>query len=82
MTYHLTAVTKGAIGFAYVGGIAFFLARRHDGTRRFSYSHVGSIIGAALISRSWQPHSSRGMRAAALNARMPEAPGMSLTTNG
>lgn len=45
-----------------------FLARRNDGTRRLSISHITSIVGAALISRTWQPHTDRGMRAAAINA--------------
>ena len=26
-----------------------FLARKNDGSRRFSYSHIGALVGAALI---------------------------------
>lgn len=41
------------------------LARHADGTRHLSISKISSFLGAAFISRAWQPHSSRGMRAAA-----------------
>jgi hypothetical protein len=34
-----------------------FLARRHDGHRRLSYSRLASVIGTAFISREWQPRS-------------------------
>ena len=34
-----------------------FLARRHDGSRRFSYSRIGATLGEAALSRTWQPHS-------------------------
>lgn len=34
-----------------------FLARRDNGTRRFSFSRVGSAGGAGLISRAWMPSS-------------------------
>jgi hypothetical protein len=34
-----------------------FLARRDDGTRRFSYSRIGADLGTALISRAWHPRS-------------------------
>lgn len=37
-----------------------FVARRNDGTRRVSISHISAIIGAAFISRAWQPPSTRG----------------------
>ena len=43
------------------------LARHEDGSRHLSISKISSFLGAALISRSWQPHSSRGMRAAGTN---------------
>jgi len=33
------------------------LARHDDGSRSFSFSHVGSAAGAAFISREWQPRS-------------------------
>lgn len=45
-----------------------FLAHRDDGTRRVSISHITAILGAAVISRQWQPHSTSGYRSAALNA--------------
>ena len=44
-----------------------FLARHNDGSRHISYSHIGAVIGAALISRAWQPPSTSGMRSATLN---------------
>jgi hypothetical protein len=34
-----------------------FLARRHDGHRRLSYSRLGSVVATAFISREWQPRS-------------------------
>lgn len=34
-----------------------FLARHHDGSRRFSYSRIGATLGTAILSRTWQPHS-------------------------
>src|SRR6266436_4142759 len=37
-----------------------FLARRDDGTRRLSYSRLGSYVATAFISRAWQPHSTNG----------------------
>ena len=37
-----------------------FMARRDNGTRRFSYSRLGSYIATAFISREWQPHSTNG----------------------
>lgn len=44
-----------------------FLARHDDGTRHVSISNIAAIVGAALISRTWQPHDTRGMRPAAIN---------------
>jgi hypothetical protein len=44
-----------------------FLARHNDGTRHVSLSKIGAIVGAALISRTWQPESTRGLRPAAVN---------------
>jgi hypothetical protein len=43
------------------------LARHNDGTRHVSISKLGAFLGAALISRRWQPHSSRGMGSAVSN---------------
>jgi hypothetical protein len=44
-----------------------FLARRDNGSRRLSFSRIGAFAGAALISRLWQPRSTRGPRSAAVN---------------
>jgi hypothetical protein len=44
-----------------------FLARRDDGTRRVSYSRLGSYLAAAFISRQWQPHSRNGAQNAIQN---------------
>ncbi len=43
------------------------MARHRDGTRHVSVSLIGSVIAAAAISRSWQPHSSRTVRGATAN---------------
>jgi len=37
-----------------------FLARRDDGTRRLSFSRLGSYVATAFISQEWQPHSTNG----------------------
>jgi hypothetical protein len=42
-----------------------FLARKDDGTRRFSYSRLGSTLAVAFISREWQPPSENKPRNAA-----------------
>jgi hypothetical protein len=44
-----------------------FLARRDNGSRRLSFSKIGAFAGAALISRLWQPRSTRSPRNAAVN---------------
>jgi hypothetical protein len=54
----------GRLGHA-LGSV--FLARTDDGSQRFSYSRIGAIAGAALISRTWQPHSSGHLRNAGIN---------------
>jgi hypothetical protein len=42
-----------------------FLAERDDGTRRLSFSRIGSYTATAFISREWQPPSTRGPESAA-----------------
>jgi len=44
-----------------------FLARSDDGSRHFSYSRIGGMAAASVISREWQPHSTSSMRSAGLN---------------
>jgi hypothetical protein len=44
-----------------------FLARRDDGTRRLSYSRLGSVIAVAFISREWQPRSTNGAQNAGMS---------------
>jgi hypothetical protein len=44
-----------------------FLARRDNGSRRLSFSRMGAFAGAALISRLWQPGSTRSVRGATVN---------------
>ena len=39
-----------------------FLARRPDGSRHVSYSRIAGWLGAAAISRAWQPDSTRTVR--------------------
>lgn len=36
------------------------LARHDDGTRHLTFAKIGSFLGAAFISRTWQPASTRG----------------------
>jgi hypothetical protein len=42
-----------------------FLARKSDGTRRVSFSRLGSYVAVAFISREWQPPSTSGAQSAA-----------------
>jgi len=44
-----------------------FLARRNDGTRRFSFSRILAMAGASFISRSWQPHDTSKLHSAGVN---------------
>lgn len=44
-----------------------FLARRDNGSRRLSFSRIGAFAGAALLSRLWQPASTRSIRSATVN---------------
>ena len=44
-----------------------FLARKDDGTRRFSFSRIGGMLGSSLISRAWQPPSTGSMSSAGVN---------------
>lgn len=44
-----------------------FMARHADGTRHISKSRIVAFAGAALVSRLWQPHSTRSFRSAAVN---------------
>jgi hypothetical protein len=41
-------------GYALSSGI---LARRNDGTRRFSFSQVGGVAAGAFLARTWLPSS-------------------------
>jgi hypothetical protein len=44
-----------------------FLARKDDGTRRFSYSRIASTLSVAFISREWQPPSENKPRDAGVS---------------
>jgi hypothetical protein len=44
-----------------------FLARKDDGTRRLSYSRLGSYLAVAFLSREWQPPSTSGPGSAAMS---------------
>jgi hypothetical protein len=44
-----------------------FLARHDDGSKHISVSKIGAFLGAALISRSWQPSSSATLQSAGSN---------------
>lgn len=44
-----------------------FRSRRDDGSRRLSLSRIGVFAGAALLSRMWQPKSTRSVRSAMLS---------------
>ncbi len=41
-----------------------FLARRDDGTRKFSVSRIGAFGATAIISRAWQPDSTASPQSA------------------
>ena len=56
--------TGSRIGYAIE---TTFLARRGDGTRKFSASKLIGLAGAAAISRAWQPHSTATARDAAIS---------------
>jgi len=63
--FHPAATDKGArLKYALA---STFLARKDDGTRRFSFSRIGGMGAAALISRTWQPESTSSMRSAGVN---------------
>jgi len=47
--------------------LSTFLARKEDGTREFSYSRIGGMLGSSLISRTWQPASTGSMNSAGVN---------------
>jgi hypothetical protein len=44
-----------------------FQSRDDDGLRQVSYSNIGSLAGASLISRTWQPRSTGGAGNGAVN---------------
>jgi hypothetical protein len=44
-----------------------FLARRHDGSRRISFSRLGSYAAVAVISREWQPYSTSDAQSAVMS---------------
>jgi hypothetical protein len=63
-------IRSGETGFGSRVGYAVgsnFLARRDDGSRRFSFSRMAAFAGAALISRLWQPRQTDRWRSAAIN---------------
>jgi hypothetical protein len=46
---------------------ALFTAHKEDGSTRFSYSRIGSMLGASFISRTWQPPSTGSVNSAFAN---------------
>lgn len=60
-----TADTKG--GRLKHAVFALFVARKDDGSETFSYSRVGSMLGASFISRTWQPPSTGSVNSAFAN---------------
>jgi hypothetical protein len=44
-----------------------FLTYKPDGSRRFAFSRIGSILGGSFISRTWQPQSTSGTLRAGQN---------------
>jgi hypothetical protein len=46
---------------------ALFVAHKDDGSTSFSYSRVGSMLGASFISRTWQPPSTGSVNSAFSN---------------
>jgi len=62
---HSTATTTG--GRLRYAVESTFLAHREDGTRTFSSSRIGSMLGASLISRTWQPPSTGSINSTFVN---------------
>jgi hypothetical protein len=59
---------KGSPGTRFKYAVAStFLARKEDGTRRFSYSRAGAFLAVAFISREWQPHSTSDLQSAGMS---------------
>ena len=61
---------SGESGFGHRVGYAIeseFLARGDNGKRHVSASRVVALVGAALLSRFWQPESTRSLRSAGAN---------------
>ena len=56
--------SKKRLGYALE---STFLARHDDGSSHFSFSKVGAVAGASLISRTWQPASSGSLHSAGVN---------------
>jgi hypothetical protein len=52
------------IGYALASGI---LARRDDGTRRFSFSQAGGVAAGAFLARPWLPPSQSSLQDAAIS---------------
>jgi len=50
--------------YAFASGI---LARRDDGTRRFSFSQIGGVAAGAFLARTWLPSSQASMGDAAVS---------------
>jgi hypothetical protein len=44
-----------------------FLTHKDDGSTRFAYTRMGSMLGASLISRTWQPNSTGAVSSAFMN---------------
>jgi hypothetical protein len=47
--------------------LSTFTARKNDGSTTFSYSRIGGMFGASLISRTWQPNSTGSVNSAMAN---------------
>lgn len=61
---------SGQTGFGPRLGYALestFAARHADGSRHLSYSKIVGFVGAASLSRLWQPDSTRTVRSGGLN---------------
>jgi hypothetical protein len=57
----------GIAGRTLYALVSTFRSRDDEGQRQMSYSNIGSLAGASLLSRTWQPASSGGAGNGAVN---------------
>jgi hypothetical protein len=63
-------VASGKAGIAprvFYALVSTFRSRDDEGNRQVSYSNIGSMVGASMLSRTWQPDSGGGPGNGAVN---------------